>query len=76
VPSVAVDTLGAGDAFIGRLLAGLVRAEPLPVSLESAARVAAEAVQIRGAFGYPHSLPSGFPRVPTAAVAPAPSVRQ
>jgi fructoselysine 6-kinase len=76
VPTVPVDTLGAGDAFIGRLLAGLLRAEPLPVSLESAARVAAESVQMRGAFGYPQSLPNGFPPVPTAAVARAPSVRQ
>jgi fructoselysine 6-kinase len=72
-----VDTLGAGDAFIGRLLAGLLRAEPLPSTLESAARVAAEAVQSRGAFGYPHPLPNGFPPVPTAAAAtPAQSVRQ
>lgn len=75
VPSVPVDTLGAGDAFIGRLLAGLLRAEHLPATLESAARLAAEAVQIRGAFGYPHSLPNGFPPVPTAAAA-TPSVRQ
>jgi fructoselysine 6-kinase len=77
VPSPVVDTLGAGDAFIGRLLAGLLRAEPLPSTLESAARVAAEAVQSRGAFGYPHPLPNGFPPVPTAAAAtPAQSVRQ
>jgi fructoselysine 6-kinase len=60
VSSIPVDTLGAGDAFIGRLLAGLLRAEPLPVTMESAARVAAEAVQIRGAFGYPHRLPDSF----------------
>ncbi len=77
VPSVPIDTLGAGDAFTGRLLAGLLRAEPLPAALESATHAAGEAVQIHGAFGYPHSLPNGFPPVPTAlAAARAQSVRQ
>ncbi len=77
VPSVPIDTLGAGDAFTGRLLAGLLRAEPLPAALESATHAAGEAGQIHGAFGYPHSLPNGFPPVPTAlAAARAQSVRQ
>lgn len=65
LPSRAVDTLGAGDAFIGRLLAGLLRQEPLAATLEAAAQVAARAVQARGAFGYPHPLPDGFLQAPT-----------
>lgn len=50
-----VDTLGAGDAYIGRLLVGLVGREPVVELLRAAARCAADAVTQLGGFGH------GFP---------------
>jgi len=73
LPTVAVDTLGAGDAFIGRLLVGLLRAEPLSGTLADAARCAAQTCQTHGAFGYPRPLPDGFP--PASAPLVGPSAR-
>jgi fructoselysine 6-kinase len=53
-----VDTLGAGDAFIARLLLGLVRAEN-PAGLVSAATAyASRMCTTYGAFGYETALPS------------------
>ncbi len=48
-----VDTLGAGDAFIGRLLAGLVAGEPLAHLAHAATAYASAACTSFGAFGYP-----------------------
>lgn len=47
-----IDTLGAGDAFIARVLVGVVREEPLDVSLAAAAQVAATTCASYGAFGH------------------------
>ena len=47
-----IDSLGAGDAFIGRLLVGLGRGEDHAVSLRAAAEAAAIACASHGAFGY------------------------
>lgn len=47
-----IDSLGAGDAFIGRLLVGLGRGEDRAVSLRAAAEAAAIACASHGAFGY------------------------
>jgi fructoselysine 6-kinase len=51
-PTDLVDTLGAGDAFIGRFLAGVVRGEPHESSLAAAAVTAASTCRAYGAFGY------------------------
>ena len=47
-----IDTLGAGDAFIARVLVGIVRDEPHEKSLEEAAVAAASTCGAYGAFGY------------------------
>ena len=52
VPTEVIDTLGAGDAFIARVLVGVVRNEPLEVSLTEAAVAAASTCGAYGAFGY------------------------
>src|SRR5439155_18124640 len=51
-----VDTLGAGDAFIGATLAGMLRDEPLEDMLRAAASSASTTCQSYGAFGYPSPL--------------------
>jgi ribokinase len=45
-----VDTVGAGDAFLGVLTAGLIEGESLPEALRRAAAAGALAVGKRGAF--------------------------
>lgn len=57
VPARAVDTLGAGDAFIARVLVGLLRAEPAEIALASAARAASDTCTHYGAFGHAAPLP-------------------
>lgn len=47
-----VDTLGAGDAFIGRFLAGLVAGTPVESLLAQATAYASSACTSFGAFGY------------------------
>jgi fructoselysine 6-kinase len=47
-----VDTLGAGDAFIARLLTGLISESPLPGLLHEATAYASSACTTFGAFGY------------------------
>jgi fructoselysine 6-kinase len=47
-----VDTLGAGDAFIARLLVGLARQEPVPDLVLAATRYATETCASFGAFGH------------------------
>lgn len=64
-----VDTLGAGDAFIARLLAGLIRGEPAADVIASATAYATDACASFGAFGYatpvePSSPPSVTARHP------------
>jgi fructoselysine 6-kinase len=49
---VVVDTLGAGDAFIARLLVGLHRHEPPVHVLAAATAYATQACADYGAFGY------------------------
>lgn len=51
-PAEVIDTLGAGDAFIARVLVGIVRDEPYERSLEEAAVAAASTCGAYGAFGY------------------------
>ncbi len=57
-----VDTLGAGDSFIGRFLTGLFSGGEPAVALEEAARAAAVTCGSYGAFGY------GSPIVSAAAL--------
>jgi fructoselysine 6-kinase len=51
-----VDTLGAGDAFIARLLAGVVRGEELEGLLAASTRYATATCAEYGAFGYEAEL--------------------
>ncbi len=51
-PARVLDTLGAGDAFIARVLVGIIRDEPFDVSLASAAELAATICTSYGAFGH------------------------
>lgn len=52
-----VDTLGAGDAFLGRFLAGLQAGESLDALLPAATAYATASCASRGAFGYATSSP-------------------
>ena len=52
VTTDVVDTLGAGDAFIGSFLVGYLRQDDPDAMLQQAALAAAEAVKVHGAFGY------------------------
>lgn len=52
----AVDTLGAGDAFIARALVGVVAGEPLGALATHAAHSGAEACLEQGGFGYGRAL--------------------
>jgi fructoselysine 6-kinase len=51
-PARVVDTLGAGDSFIARVLVGLLRNESPDALLQAAAREAARACEYFGAVGY------------------------
>jgi sugar/nucleoside kinase (ribokinase family) len=53
-----VDTLGAGDAFTGRFLVGVINGEDRAATLSAAAHAAARTCASYGAFGY------GTPIVP------------
>jgi fructose-1-phosphate kinase PfkB-like protein len=52
VPSAVIDTLGAGDSFIGRALYGLIHDEPAPALLAASARAAARTCTAWGAYGH------------------------
>lgn len=55
-PVDAVDTTGAGDAFIGALAMGLARGDALPVAARIASQVGAHAATGHGAQpSYPHA---------------------
>jgi fructoselysine 6-kinase len=51
-PSMVIDSLGAGDSFIGRALHGLIRGEPPEVLLGASARAAARTCSTWGAYGH------------------------
>ncbi len=51
-----VDTLGAGDAFIGRALCGLVRQEDRATLMEASSAAADEVCQSLGGFGHGTAL--------------------
>jgi len=51
-PSTVIDTLGAGDSFIGRALYGLIRGETIPALLAASARAAAHTCMAWGAYGH------------------------
>lgn len=63
-----VDTLGAGDAFIARLLVGIARSEPLADVLWASTSYATATCATHGAFGYAVPLPNTarLMREPTA----------
>ena len=70
-PSPVVDTLGAGDSFIGRALFGLVHHEPAAELLSAAATAAAETCLSWGAFGHGTNLLSCCGGHTDVAAAPA-----
>jgi ribokinase len=55
-PAEVVDTIGARDAFLGALVAGIVEGKPTKFSLRRAAAAGALAVEGRGAL---ESIPNG-----------------
>jgi fructoselysine 6-kinase len=50
--SVVIDSLGAGDSFIGRALYGLIHGEPTQGLLAASARAAARTCSTWGAYGH------------------------
>lgn len=52
VPTEVVDTLGAGDGFISRLLVGILKHEDTKETLYQSAKEAARVCTYYGAFGY------------------------
>lgn len=52
IPIEPVDTLGAGDSFISRVLTGMLKKEAPQVFLKEASEEAAKACMWEGAFGY------------------------
>ena len=60
VPVEVVNGLGAGDAFIARLLLGLVRPEEPPKVVTAATAYASESCTTYGAFGYAAELPANL----------------
>jgi fructoselysine 6-kinase len=69
VPTRIVDTLGAGDSFIGRFLVGVISDEDPAATLHGAAQVAAATCAGYGAFGHPNPLApeSAAPATPATA---------
>jgi fructoselysine 6-kinase len=59
-PGTVVDTLGAGDTFIARVLIGLVTGEDVESLMKDAARRAAETCERHGAFGYGLPIPDSI----------------
>jgi fructoselysine 6-kinase len=56
-PVDVTDSLGAGDAFTGRALHGILRAEPTAALLSAAVRAGSSACTTLGGFGHGRSLP-------------------
>lgn len=59
-----VDTLGAGDAFIARLLVGIVRGESLGRMADASTAYASQTCSYYGAFGYETALPNENAQIP------------
>jgi fructoselysine 6-kinase len=55
-PATPLDTLGAGDAVIGTVLAGVLRGDDLVGIMSSAMSVAAQVCAHHGAFGHSQAL--------------------
>jgi fructoselysine 6-kinase len=55
-----IDTLGAGDSFIARLLAGLLRGEPPRGLVQAASTYATLSCGELGAFGHRTPLPESL----------------
>jgi fructoselysine 6-kinase len=51
-PSTVIDSLGAGDSFIGRALHGLINGEPPQVLMAASASAAARTCSTWGAYGH------------------------
>ena len=51
-PAMVIDSLGAGDSFIGRALHGLIHGEPAEVLLAASACAAARTCSTWGAYGH------------------------
>ena len=64
VPVEPLDTLGAGDAVIGTVLAGVLRGDDLGALMSSAMFVAAHICAHHGAFGHGRALPETRDRGP------------
>ncbi len=64
VPVEPLDTLGAGDAVIGTVLAGVLRGDDLGALMSSAMSVAAHICAHHGAFGHGRALPETRDRGP------------
>jgi fructoselysine 6-kinase len=60
-PVDVVDSLGAGDAFIGRALHGLLSAEPTDALLAAAVEAGGRACTTLGGFGHGRPLSPGVP---------------
>jgi fructoselysine 6-kinase len=60
-PADVVDTLGAGDAFIARLITGIARGEEPRELVAEAARYASTTCEYHGAFGHETPLPARTP---------------
>jgi fructoselysine 6-kinase len=60
-PAEVTDSLGAGDAFIGRVLHGLLAGEPVPALLEAAVEVGGRACATLGGFGHGRALSGRVP---------------
>ncbi len=63
-PAHVVDTLGAGDSFIARLVVRLWEGVPLPAAAAAAAAYSAEVCAMPGGFGYGRTLLAPEPTAP------------
>lgn len=69
IASLVVDTLGAGDSFIGRVLVGVMAGEDPAVFLSAAAEAAARTCGDFGAFGHGRPFAPGVASATSASAA-------
>ena len=69
IASSVVDTLGAGDSFIGRVLVGVIGSEDPTVFLSAAAEAAARTCGDYGAFGHGRPFAPGVASTTSASAA-------